>query len=254
MAPLEIAGRRIEARWLHGEPATRALVFLHHGLGSVATWRDFPARLAAAVGIPAFAYSRLGHGASDPASEKRGLDYVHSEARDTLPRVFAAAGIGAPILVGHSDGGTIALIHAAEPGSAVSGVIAEAPHIFVEERTVEGIRAARREFAEGGMLAALERHHGDKAEALFRAWADTWLDPAFRNWNCEDCLPAIRCPVQLIQGIDDAYGTARQIERIRAAVSARAELHLIAQCGHDPHREKADDVLALMAEFVRGLD
>ncbi|MGE0093402.1 MAG: alpha/beta fold hydrolase [Alphaproteobacteria bacterium] len=231
-------------------PNSRALVFLHHALGSVTTWRDFPQRLADATGLPAFNYSRLGHGKSDPANPNRALDYLDHEAFDVLPRVLEMAGIAEPILVGHSDGATIALLHASMPASPTLAIVVEAPHIFVEDRTVAGIEATAIEYKTTKLRERLMRHHGDNTDDVFAAWADTWRKPAFRTWNCEHRLPAIRCPTLLVQGIDDEYGTPLQVERIRDQVSGLCEMALIPACGHFPHQEKPDETLAVITRFI----
>jgi pimeloyl-ACP methyl ester carboxylesterase len=246
---LSVDGAALEAAW-HGEPARRALVFLHHGLGSARTWRDFPALLGQLTGLPAFAYSRLGHGHSAPATESRALDYVHREAWDVLPEVLRQAGITQPLLIGHSDGASIALLHASLKDSPAQAIVVEAPHIFIEERTLAGIRAAYEQFRHGDLLAGLERQHGANAAPLFRAWADTWLSPEFRPWNCEDRLPLIRCPTLLIQGVDDEFGTPFQVTRIRDQVAGPVELALLDGVRHEPHREQPDRILDLMAAFL----
>lgn len=246
-----LPGGRLEYAWAgQAAPGPRALVFLHHALGSVTTWRDFPAKLADATGLPAFSYSRLGHGKSDPADPNRALDYLDHEAFDILPRVLAMAGIAAPILVGHSDGATIALLHASLPASPSRAIVVEAPHIFVEDQTVAGIEAAVVEYRTTPLREKLMRHHGANTDDVFAAWADTWRKPAFRSWNCEHRLPAIRCSTLLVQGVDDEYGTPLQIERIRDQVSGPVETALIPACGHFPHQEKAAETLAVMARFI----
>lgn len=249
----DLPGGRLEYTWTGAaSPGPRALVFLHHALGSVTTWRDFPQRLADATRLPAFSYSRLGHGRSGPADSNRALDYLDHEAFEVLPRVLREAGIAEPILVGHSDGATIALLHASMPASPSRALVVEAPHIFVEDRTVAGIEVAAVEYRTTKLRERLMRHHGDNTDDVFAAWADTWRKPAFRSWNCEHHLPAIRCPTLLVQGIDDEYGTPLQIERIRDRVSGPVEMALIPACGHFPHQEKADETLAVMAQFVSG--
>lgn len=246
-----LPGGRLEYAWAgQASPGPRALVFLHHALGSVSTWRDFPQRVADAVGLPAFSYSRLGHGRSDPADPNRPLDYLDHEAFQVLPRVLAMAGITEPILIGHSDGATIALLHASMPASPSRAIVVEAPHIFVEDRTVAGIEAAAMEYKTTELRERLKRHHGTNTGDVFAAWADTWRKPSFRAWSCEHRLPAIACPVLLIQGVDDEYGTPLQVERIRERVSGPVELALIPACGHFPHQEKADEIIAMMARFI----
>ena len=249
-----LPGGRLEYAWTGvAAPGPRALVFLHHALGSVTTWRDFPQRLADATGLPAFNYSRLGHGKSDPADPDRALDYLDHEAFAVLPRILDRARIAEPILVGHSDGATIALLHASMTGSPSRAIVVEAPHIFVEDRTVAGIEAAVIEYQTTKLREKLMRHHGANTDDVFKAWADTWRKPAFRTWNCEHRLPAIRCPTLLVQGIDDEYGTPLQIERIRDHVSGPVEMALIPACGHFPHQEKADETLAVMTRFIAAI-
>ncbi len=249
-----LPGGQLEYAWTGAAaPGPRALVFLHHALGSVTTWRDFPQRLADATGLPAFSYSRLGHGKSDSADPNRALDYLDHEAFEVLPRVLHEAGIAEPILVGHSDGATIALLYASMPHAPSRAIVVEAPHIFVEDRTVAGIEAAAVEYKTTKLREKLMRHHGANTDDVFAAWADTWRKPTFRAWNCEHRLPAIRCPTLLVQGIDDEYGTPLQVERIRDQVSGSAELALIPGCGHFPHQEKADETLAVMTRFVAAI-
>ena len=249
-----LPGGRLEYAWTGAAaPDPRALVFLHHALGSVTTWRDFPQRLADATGLSAFSYSRLGHGKSDPADPNRALDYLDHEAFDMLPRMLDMAGIAEPVLVGHSDGATIALLHASLPQSPSRAIVVEAPHIFVEDQTVAGIETAAIEYQTTKLRERLIRHHGGNTDNVFKAWADTWRKPAFRAWNCEHRLPAIRCPTLLVQGIDDEYGTPRQVERIRDQVSGPVEMALIPACGHFPHQEKTDATLAVMERFIAAL-
>lgn len=228
------------------------LVFLHEGLGCVSLWRDFPARLAEATGCGALVYSRAGYGRSSPVSLPRPLDYMEREGTEVLPRVLAAAGIQRALLVGHSDGGSIALVYAgATPARETLALLLEAPHVFVEERSVTGIEAAVREYRTGDLAARLRRHHGENLEGAFLGWSGAWLDPAFRRWNLERFLPGVQVPVLLVQGEDDAYGTAAQVETIARGIAGPARLRLLPGCGHAPHREQAEPVLAEMAAFVR---
>jgi pimeloyl-ACP methyl ester carboxylesterase len=227
------------------------LVFLHEGLGSAAQWRDFPARLAHQTRCNALVYSRFGYGWSDSIVLPRPLHYMHDEAVGVLPELLDAEGIDSHILVGHSDGASIALIHAARrarPG--LLGVISEAAHVFCEDETVAAIAAARREFVAGNLRTALVRHHGPNTDAAFFGWCDAWLDPAFRAWDIRPELPAIRVPVLAIQGTNDAYGTRLQLDAIRQQAGAGATVAVFAECGHTPHRDRADATLAAMAAFV----
>lgn len=253
---LTFQGRRIEHRWIPGIGESGGtgptLVFLHQGLGSTSSWRDYPDRLSAATGAPALVYSRLGHGGSDPMTGPRGLDYLHREALEVLPAVLDQMGITDPLLVGHSDGATIALIFAASSGRPLRGAIVEAPHSFIEPITLEGVREAAEETRAADLIERLRRHHRDP-EPLFRAWTDTWLSPSFAAWNIEGLLPAIRCPLLLIQGENDEYGTPEQIHAVARQVRGPAETLLLPCCGHTPHRECEDLVLEAGASFIRGL-
>ena len=246
------AGRRLEYDWHAGDARRPTLVFLHEGLGCAALWRDFPARVAAATGAPALVYSRYGYGRSAVREAPFRTDYMHREALDALPELLDGFGIERPILVGHSDGASIALIHAGSSGRAVAGLIVEAPHVFVEDRSIAGIEAARRMFETSDLRTRMAKYHADP-EATFRGWNDAWLDPAFRAWNIEDALPGIACPVLAIQGTEDDYGTLRQIEAIEAGVTGRVDRLVLAGSGHAPHRERPSEVLAAMKAFVDGM-
>jgi pimeloyl-ACP methyl ester carboxylesterase len=227
------------------------LIFLHEGLGSAAQWRDFPARLAQQTRCNALAYSRFGYGRSDSIVLPRPLHYMHDEAVGVLPELLDAEGIGSHILVGHSDGASIALIHAARsarPG--LLGVISEAAHVFCEDKTVAAIAGARREFVAGDLRPALARHHGNNTDAAFFGWCDAWLDPAFRAWDIRPELPGIRVPVLAIQGTDDAYGTQSQLDAIRQQTGSGATVVVFAECGHAPHRDRPDATLGAMAAFI----
>ena len=236
-----------------GDPRRPWLVFLHEGLGCTAMWGDFPQRLCAATGCRGLLYDRRGHGRSAPLDGARSLHYLHAAALHELPAMLAALLPGEPYcLVGHSDGGSIALIHAAERPALLRGVIAEAAHVFVEPVTLEGIRRAESAHA-AGKLHGLARYHGAQADALFHAWAQTWLSPWFRHWSIEYLLPAIRCPLLVLQGRDDQYGTPAQVEAIAGQAGGRTSATLLDGCGHTPHREAAAAVLELMGEFIAGV-
>jgi pimeloyl-ACP methyl ester carboxylesterase len=226
------------------------LVLLHDSLGSVRLWRDFPERVAEATGLGVLAYDRRGHGASDPFdAEVRTPAYLHDEAA-VLERVLGAAGVESAVLFGHSDGGSIALLAAALHPRRVRAVITEAAHVFVEERTLAGIREAQRAIETGNLLSRLERHHGDKAGPLAAAWIDTWLSPAFRDWNIEAELRRIRCPVLAFQGSEDEYGTEAQVHAITQGVAGPSRSVIFPGLRHTPHREDPDTVLGLVAEYV----
>jgi pimeloyl-ACP methyl ester carboxylesterase len=247
---LVAAGRRLEYRWI---PAARRdappLVFLHEGLGSAALWGDFPDRLAATTGSGALIYSRYGFGRSEPLREPRTPDYLEREALDALPAVLEGRGIERPVLIGHSDGATIALIHAAAGRWPVRGLVLEAPHVFVEDVTIRGIERARAEYDAGRLRGKLQPCH-ENVDATFRGWADLWLLPEFRDWNIERTLAGIHCPVLVIQGEEDRYGTAAQLEAIERRASGPVETMMLASCGHAPHAEQPEVVLAAMARFI----
>ena len=254
---LKAGGHRLEyqihlpGNWAQVQVASRpTLVFLHEGLGSVALWKEFPRRVAEAANCPALVYSRLGYGKSDRLAGPRAVDYMHREAIDVLPEVLRQLGIEVPILIGHSDGASIALIHAGVGERAVRGVVAMAPHVFVEEITVSSIAEAKRTFESTDLAQRLSPYHDDP-QATFRGWNDIWLHPDFRGWNIEKVLADIRCPVLLIQGEDDQYGTAAQIEAIARQVSGPVEILMLADCAHSPHLSRQKDAaVAAIASFV----
>lgn len=247
---LAAAGRRLEYRWVPpSRTAAPTLVFLHEALGCAALWRDFPEQLAAHTGAGALVYSRAGHGRSESGSGTRGADHFAEEALVVLPGVLAARGIAHPVLVGHSDGATIALVHAASEVSTARAVILEAPHVLIEEITLASVAAARKAFARGQLREKLARWH-DGVDPLFRRWADTWLDPAFRHWSMESSLASVRCPTLVIQGDLDQYGSLAQVDAIRRGVGGRVESVILPGVGHVPHAERGDLVLDAMADFV----
>jgi pimeloyl-ACP methyl ester carboxylesterase len=217
-------------------------------LGSLTLWRDFPQRLSEATRRRTLAYSRLGYGASDPLDAPRSVDFMHVEALDRLPQFLDALRVERPVLFGHSDGGSIALIHAARAGRLVSAVIALAPHVFVEPYGLSSIAEAKRAYLDGDRRAKLARHHAD-VESAFWGWNDIWLNPDFVSWNIEALLPDIACPVLAIQGVDDEYGTMEQIDRIGRGVRDFYRLEL-QHCGHSPHRDQPEAVLAAVAAFL----
>lgn len=247
-----IGALRIEYEWIGRERAGRPLlVFLHEGLGSRSMWRDFPQRLCDAGDYRGLVYSRPGYGRSTPrpADQRWGVDFMHRQAYELLPALLRALGIGdAPWLFGHSDGGSIALLHAARFPDAVAGAVVLAPHVFVEDVSVQSIRRTREAFAGSDLPQRLARHHDDVGSA-FWGWNDVWLDPAFRAWNIEAELRAIRCPLLAIQGVDDEYGTLEQIRRIQRQVPATRLLELMA-CGHSPHRDQPEEVIAATVDFI----
>jgi pimeloyl-ACP methyl ester carboxylesterase len=225
------------------------LIFLHEGLGCTAMWKDFPRRLCAQAGCPGLVYDREGYGLSSALTKTRSIHYLHEYALRELPEVLSALIPGEPyFLIGHSDGGSIALLHAAEQPALLRGIVTEAAHVFVESVTLDGIHVAVEAFKEG-KLNGLARYHGDKTAQLFSAWADTWLRPEFRAWNIEYLLPSIACPALILQGADDQYGSAAQVDAI-VAKAMRAQGIMVEDCGHTPHQEKPAALLQLMHDFL----
>ena len=253
---VDLGGERLEVLRIAPERAGRTLVFLHEGLGSVAAWCAFPHTLCDRIGAPGLVYSRRGYGLSSPAPQPRGTDYLHREAQQVLPALLAALGICAPLLVGHSDGGSIALLHAArardEAGTRPAAIAIMAPHVRVEEVTLQGIRAARAAWSEGGPQGRLQSNlaalHADAAGAFF-GWNDAWLEPAFALWNIEREIETVTCPVLAIQGEQDQYGTMDQLDRIARAVSGPCRLLKLADCGHAPHRDRPQQVIDAIAQL-----
>jgi len=239
-----------------GAPAAESplVVFLHEGLGSLSAWRDFPDRLCAAGSLRALVYSRAGYGRSTarPHDRRWRPAFMHVQAREVLPQVLAQIGVDThaapPWLFGHSDGGSIALIYAATFPDRVAGVIAVAPHLFVEDVSIRSIEHAREVYRTTDLRERLGRHHAD-VDSAFWGWNDIWLDPAFRAWNIEALLPAIRCPLLAVQGCDDEYGTMAQIEHVVRG-APHAQLLKLAGCGHSPHRDRPDALIEAAVEFI----
>lgn len=254
MNTLNAAGFRIEYAW-HGPGPNEAptLVFLHDGIGCAATWRDYPEVLARETGCGALVYSRPGYGGSDPVPVPRPLTYMHDEGFSVLPEVLDAAGVRSAYLVGHSDGGSIALLHASTPRAVprVRGLLLEAPHVFCEEVTVRSIEQARDEFLRRGLREKLARYHGGNVDCAFWGWNRAWLDPGFRRWNIEPFLPAVTVPALVVQGEDDPYGTVRQVDAIERRCGGPVRRLILDRCGHTPHRDRRDATLSAMTAFLR---
>jgi pimeloyl-ACP methyl ester carboxylesterase len=249
MAFVESAGARLEVERIDvGRARVAPIVMLHEGLGSVAMWKDFPHRVAHAANRDVVVYSRAGYGRSSAARLPRGVRYMHDEALVVLPGLLDALSIGRPILFGHSDGGSIALIHAAAAHRPVAGLALMAAHVLVEDISIAGIAAAKIAWRTTDLRAKLARYHDD-VDAAFTGWNDIWLDPAFRAWNIEDHVREVRCPVLAIQGEDDEYGTFDQVERI-ARLAPDVELVRLSDCRHCPHRDQPDAVLDALVRFV----
>lgn len=229
------------------------LVFLHEGLGCTAMWGNFPELLCSATCCPGLVYDRLGYGKSSPSYAHRTIHYLHHSALDELPKVLESLLQGASyILVGHSDGGTIALIHGAERPSALRGIITEAAHVRVDSQTIAGIKNAENAWKDG-KLQGLRKYHGDNTESVFRAWSETWLSKWFRHWNIEYLLPSIESPLLVIQGKNDHYGSHDQARVISSKSSGPAQMEIVDNCAHIPHIEAQPEVLKLMSEFIENL-
>jgi pimeloyl-ACP methyl ester carboxylesterase len=246
---------RIEHIWLAPERRDAPLlVFLHEGLGSLAMWKDFPQQLCDAASCRGLVYSRPGYGRSTPraAEEAWGLDFMHRQAHEVLPALLTALNIDTaaepPWLFGHSDGGSIALLHAAAYPQRVAGAIVVAPHILVEDLSVTSIAKAREAYQQTDLRQRLARYH-DEPDSAFWGWNDIWLHPPFRHWTIEAELAAIRCPLLAVQGLDDEYGTLEQIRGIARRVP-QTQLLELADCGHSPHRDQPAALIAAATRFM----
>jgi pimeloyl-ACP methyl ester carboxylesterase len=267
MSFIDISGTRLETRHIEG-PAQRApLVFLHEGLGSVAMWtqrgRDWPSELCAATGRAGWVYSRRGYGRSDPIPDVRGTpgtagpwstgrhtpDYMHKEAWDVLPLLLTQIGARAPVLIGHSDGATIALLHASR--HPTTACVAIAPHVLVEDMALQAIDQARQLYEQGVLRPRLAKYHADVDNAFWQ-WNDVWLSEAFRSFDIRDLCSSITTPLLLVQGVDDEYGSLQQLQWIQAA-APHAQQQVLAQCGHSPHRDQPEALTADIARFLADL-
>jgi pimeloyl-ACP methyl ester carboxylesterase len=244
------AGRSLAYEWVGEERGKPIVVFLHEGLGSIRQWRDFPARVAAATGCRALVYDRYGYGQSDVLREKkRDIGFMHDEALIALPALLEELNVDVPLLIGHSDGASIALIHAGA-GHAVRGVVAMAPHVFIEPICLSSIRKAAQTFEITDLSARLGKYHRDSRKTFY-GWADVWLDPHFERWDIrDDFLPNIACPVLAIQGCDDEYGTMAQLDEIARRAKGPCELLKLEKCGHAPFRDQPQTVLEEVTRFI----
>ncbi|SUX54297.1 alpha/beta fold hydrolase [Chromobacterium vaccinii] len=237
-------------RHIPGRQDQTCLVFLHEGLGCDAMWKRFPDQLCEWTGLSGLVYDRLGYGQSAPLDKPRTVHYLHEYALSELPKIVGSQLADRDyILVGHSDGGSIALLHAAEQAVRLKGIITAAAHVFVEEITLAGIHQAQSAW-HAGKLAGLARYHGEKTAALFHAWADTWLSPGFAHWNIEYALPSITCPLLALQGANDQYGSAAQLHAIAGKTRHGSQL-ILPNCGHSPHLEAPQAMLEAAALFIR---
>jgi pimeloyl-ACP methyl ester carboxylesterase len=247
-----VQGYRLEVMRIGGSaPSAQELVFLHEGLGSVSHWKDFPARVGEATGCGVTVYSRYGSGQSDVLTGSRPVSYMHDEALKTLPELLTRLEIRNPILIGHSDGASIAIIYAGAYDH-VRGLVLLAPHVFVEDLSVASIAEAKVKFETTNLSEKLARHHRD-AGRTFWGWNDIWLHPEFRSWNIDEYLPRITCPVLVIQGLDDQYGTMRQVEAIATQCAGPVETLLLPDCRHSPQRDQADATLKGIRQFIANI-
>lgn len=248
---LEVAGHKLHYRLLHAEGGSTPLLFLHGGLGSVELWRDFPNVVVDRTKHPGLVYSRYGNGWSDPLTDTRGVDYMHEEALTVLPEIVERMLDDPPIIVGHSDGASIALIYAGA-GHPVKGLVLIGPHVFVEDESIESIAAIDDEFGESDLVERMAMYHTDP-EKTFRGWADIWLSSAFRSWNIEEYLPGVTCPTLLIQGDADQYGTLRQLDAVETGSPASATRVVVPGAAHSPHLTDPEPVTDAVVEFVGSL-
>jgi len=250
---VEAAGRRIDAQWLparvEGAPT---LVFLHEGLGSLGLWRDVPRTIAEQTGLSALVYSRYGHGRSEVLQAARDVQYMHDEALAALPDLLDRFDVERAILVGHSDGASIALLYAAEYPQRVAGVVAEAPHVFVEALSVSSIAAIGEQYRNGTLRERMARHHDD-VDATFFGWNDIWLHPSFLEWNIVGSLGRVTAPVLCIQGAQDEYGTLAQLDAIARNAQAPVDRVILEGCGHSPHRDRANVVAPIIVGWVKAI-
>ncbi len=250
---LDVAGGGIEVLEYPARDAAAALraplVFLHEGLGSIELWRGFPAAVHDATGRRTVVYARHGYGQSAVVTEPRGVDYMHLEAIEVLPALLDALALERPVLIGHSDGASISLIHEGARAGETSALVLLAPHVIVEDLSVAGIEQAKRVFESTDMADRLAKYHRDPA-ATFWGWNRIWLDPAFRAWDLTELLPAVDVPVLLIQGRDDEYGTMRQLDLIEAGVDAPVTRVELDDARHSPHLDRPDTVLDATVRFL----
>ena len=244
-----VDGKRLETLWVEPYRAVGpTIVMLHEGLGSIALWKDFPHRLAERSSSRVLVYSRYGHGSSEKLAEKRPVSFMHREGEVVLPELLDKLQIKHPILLGHSDGGSIALIFAGKYPEAVRALILEAPHVFVEDLSFASITQAKVTYLTTDFAQKLARYHA-QVDNTFWGWNDIWLNPEFRAWNIEEYLPRTTCPVLCIQGEQDEYGTKAQVDAIATRVPG-TEIVMLADCRHSPHRDQRDKTLQVIADFV----
>jgi pimeloyl-ACP methyl ester carboxylesterase len=252
MDHLLVHGNKLEAVWYGPAPEEApTLIFLHEGLGCVEMWKDFPARLGRVTGCGVLVYSRLGYGKSDPCRLPRSLTYMQEEGLVTLPEIIKVAGIRECVLIGHSDGGSIAIVYAGgTPALPLKGLITEAAHVFCEEISVRSIQEARENYLHKDLREKLKKYHGPNTDDAFWGWNRAWLDPDFMHWNIEEFLAGIRGPMLAIQGKEDQYGTIAQIQAIEAKAGGGVEAFVVDHCRHSPHLDQEELVFEAMKRFI----
>lgn len=250
---LEIGNTHIRIFSLNNYPGKPVIIFLHESLGCIELWKNFPVKLAKAAECNVLVYDRQGYGKSDPFNNvKRNKNYLETEA-DFLKLLIDKLGIKNTVLFGHSDGGTIALLTAAEYPEIISAVITEGAHVFVEEITLNGIRQAVENYRNSNLNEKLAKYHGDKSEAVFNEWTDIWLSDEFRDWNIEKYLSKIKCPALIIQGEEDEYGSLKQVDAVINQSSGITYKLIVADSGHSPHIDAEELVIKKCSEFIKNL-
>jgi len=249
---LDIDGLSIEYRKIPGTKAGPTIVLLHEGLGCVSAWKDFPESLCDITGLSVFSYSRVGYGGSSPIELPKSVNFHSEEALIALPQILVAAAIGPCILIGHSDGASIATIYtgATKTSHQVKGLVLLAPHVLAENKCIVAVRRAVDSFDNGNLRSALFKLHGSNTECAFKGWSGVWTDPSFKSWNIEKYLPLISIPVLAIRGDDDPYNTPIHVERIVERVSGKVESFNLSNCAHAPHREQEGQILKLLSDFI----
>lgn len=257
MSRVHIKGREIRYQFLneeHQDGKSPMLVFLHDALGSIGTWKEVPERISDATELPALIHDRYGHGGSEPLREMRQKQYMHVEGESSLPLLLNALGVREPvILIGHSDGASIALLFAAAFPERVQGIVSEAAHVFVEDITLDGVRKTREQFRKGKLERVLEAYHDTNTRPIFHAWAETWLSASFRDWDITQRLPLIDSPILAIQGREDEYGSSEQLKAIVDGVKGEADPFIVPECGHVPHHEAPEVVIPRIVDFVNAI-
>jgi pimeloyl-ACP methyl ester carboxylesterase len=246
---VKIGDARLAVRKLTFDKNAPTIVFLHDSLGCIAVWRDFPEQLAACAGCNAIVYDRQGYGESSKLTEERTKGYLEKEAQ-VLLQLLDHFELERSVLFGHSDGGTIALIAAALQPERFLSVITEGAHVFVEDISLSGIKKAKDLYETTNLKQKLEKYHGSKTDKVFSIWADTWCSAEFRDWNMEQLLSDVKCPVLVLQGAEDEYGTEAQVHSIAKNVSGKSEVHLIEGVAHTPHKHVPDQVIDLCCDFI----